>query len=43
VLQAIRKNDLLELRNGIVTLGDAARLNALGDFDPAYLHGNPGA
>lgn len=43
VLQAIRKNDLLELRNGIVTLGDAGRLNALGDFDPTYLHASPDA
>ena len=43
VLQAIRKDDLLELRNGVVTLGDVASLNALGDFDPTYLHASPSA
>lgn len=41
VLQAIRKDDLLELRGGVVTLGDVERLQGLGDFDPAYLHASP--
>jgi CRP-like cAMP-binding protein len=38
VMQALRKDGLLELRRFVVTLGDAEKLSALGDFDDLYLH-----
>lgn len=43
VIQSVRKDHLFEMRAGVVTLGDAGRLEELGDFDPLYLHSSPQA
>lgn len=41
VLQALRKEGVLDLKGRVLRFGDAARLDAIGDFDPLYLHQNP--
>ena len=38
VLQALRADGLMDIRNNVVTLGDAERLMEMGDFDDGYLH-----
>jgi CRP-like cAMP-binding protein len=41
VLKALRSDGLLDLKKFVVTLGDAEKLMALGEFDDLYLHQNP--
>ena len=41
VMQTLRSDGVLEFRKFVVTLGDAEKLIALGDFDDLYLHQNP--
>ena len=41
VLQALRADDMLDIRKNVVTLGDAEKLMKIGDFDELYLHQNP--
>jgi CRP-like cAMP-binding protein len=41
VLQVLRKDGVLELKGHVLRFGDAARLEAIGDFDPMYLHQDP--
>ena len=41
VLQVLRKDGVLELKGHVLRFGDAGRLEAIGDFDPSYLHQNP--
>lgn len=38
VLQELRRRELIELRQGILTVLDWQGLKETGDFDPAYLH-----
>jgi DNA-binding transcriptional regulator LsrR (DeoR family) len=38
VLQGLRADGLMDIRNNVVTLGDAERLMQMGDFDDRYLH-----
>ena len=42
VLMALRQDGLIDARRGQLIIKNYARLQRLGDFDPAYLHG-PGA
>jgi len=41
VLQELRKDGVLEFRNHMLRLGDPARLERAGAFDPLYLHQSP--
>jgi CRP-like cAMP-binding protein len=41
VLQELRKEGVLDFRNNVVTTSNLARLRAIGDFDPLYLHQAP--
>jgi CRP-like cAMP-binding protein len=41
VLQLLRKDGVLEFKGHVLRFGDAARLEAMGDFDPMYLHQDP--
>ncbi len=38
-LSDLRRNDVAEFRRGLVVVRDRQRLEAAGDFDPAYLYG----
>ena len=38
-LSELRREDIAEFRRGLVIVRDRARLEAFGDFDPAYLYG----
>lgn len=38
VLRELREAGLAEFKGGVVTIGDLAGLQALGEFDPAYLY-----
>jgi CRP-like cAMP-binding protein len=42
VLQELRRNDLILLEDGRLTIPDVRRLKAFGEFDPGYLHLNNG-
>ncbi len=37
-LQELRRNELIEAENRHITILDKRRLEAVADFDPAYLH-----
>ena len=39
-LSELRRDDIAEFRRGLVIVRDRARLEAHGDFDPAYLYGD---
>jgi CRP-like cAMP-binding protein len=41
VLQGLRKEGVLDLKGHVLRFGDAARLDAMADFDPLYLHQSP--
>jgi len=41
VLQVLRADGLMDIRNNVVTLGDAEKLMQMGDFDDLYLHQDP--
>jgi CRP-like cAMP-binding protein len=41
VLQELRRDGVLDLRDRKLRVSDPALLEALGDFDPLYLHQNP--
>ena len=41
-LSELRREDIAEFRRGLVIVRDRARLEAHGDFDPAYLYGGQG-
>ena len=37
----LRKEGVLDLKGHVLRFGDAARLEAMADFDPLYLHQSP--
>jgi CRP-like cAMP-binding protein len=41
VLKALRADGLVNIRNDVVTLGDAEKLMEIGDFSDEYLHQDP--
>jgi CRP-like cAMP-binding protein len=41
VLQELRKDGVLELKDRVLRFGDVARLQSIGAFDPLYLHQDP--
>ena len=41
VLQELRRDGVVELRDRVLRFSDAERLEQLGDFDPLYLHQDP--
>ena len=40
-LRRLREEEVMSFRNGEVVISDVARLARIGEFDPAYLYGDP--